>query len=81
MGIDAVISGKDNFLFSQMSLEDGLAAKPPLPVEQQDKDVPKKRSPKKQSPPKNLLDPLNQYQAAVLGFIHDLWGPFDNNQA
>jgi transposase len=60
----------------QSVIEPGFAANPPPPP-----PVDKPRGRLKQSPPRNLLQRLQQQQAAVLGFMHDFTVPFDNNQA
>ena len=63
----------------QALLTNGFKANPPPPPVAT--DAPKKPGRKKQSPPKNLLNRLKRYEAAVLAFMRDFRVPFDNNQA
>ena len=56
-------------------LQEGLAANPPP------EPTPGKRGRKKQSRARNLLERLQQEQAAVLRFMYDFAVPFDNNLA
>jgi transposase len=61
----------------QAVIAQGLAANPPPPPT----DDKPRRGRVKQSPSRNLLNRLEHYQKAVLGFMHDFAVPFDNNQA
>lgn len=64
----------------QQIVDQGRAANPhqPPPL---DPNKPKSRGRPKQTPPQNLLDRLQNKQAAVLGFLYNFEIPFDNNQA
>jgi transposase len=65
----------------QQLLDQGFRANPPPLPPPPTKHCRKSGGRLKQSPARNLLDRLQQHRTSVLGFMHDLDVPFDNNQA
>jgi transposase len=65
----------------QQILDQGFGANPPPPPPPPTNHRRKRTGRLKQSPARNLLDRLQNHRASVLGFMHDLDVPFDNNQA
>ena len=65
----------------QQILDQGFRANPPPPPPPPTKHRRKSGGRLKQSPARNLLGRLQKHQTSVLGFMHDLDVPFDNNQA
>jgi transposase len=65
----------------QQLLDQGFRANPPPLPPPPTKHCRKSGGRFKQSPARNLLDRLQQHRTSVLGFMHDLDVPFDNNQA
>jgi len=62
-------------------LLDGCQANPPPPAPKKSEHNKRKPGRAKQNPARNLLDRFSQQKQAVLRFLYDFAGPFDNNQA